>query len=158
MRVIDHGKWIRYRPEKFPEGAPINALFAKRESDGVDWYDYVNSGDNFQADSVKIAAMYQDAHKAFVIGPSVLDPTLIFPAGQIVREFIGFPHNGDEEAVIAAFRNKYIDPDSNDIVDPPPLPPPPDLEAELRQMLARLEALEAKVDKWFEDNAPRTLQ
>ena len=39
-----HGNWHHYRPSKLPKDAPANAMFARREGDGADWYDYVNSG------------------------------------------------------------------------------------------------------------------
>ena len=45
MNIIDHGIWHVYTPDKLPEGRPRpNAMFARRAGDGVDWYDYVNSG------------------------------------------------------------------------------------------------------------------
>jgi hypothetical protein len=130
MKIIDHGKWIPYKPsnDAWPEGAPAQALFAKRESDGVDWYDYVNPpkenrqrlfSENFREDSVKIAFMWHESEQRWKIGPSVIDATLIFPANQIVREIIGFGTT-DEDEIIARLRSRYIDPETNEITDPPP--------------------------------------
>jgi len=123
MKIIDHGKWIPYKPTKPPEAAPPNALFAKRESDGVDWYDYVNpqkeSGrlfsENFQEDSVKIAFMFHESDNHWIIGPAVTDATMIFPANHYVREIIGFGST-DENEIIAAFRNKVIHPETSEIL------------------------------------------
>ena len=42
MNTIDHGDWHVYTPTTLPERAPEHALFARRDSDGVDWYDYVH--------------------------------------------------------------------------------------------------------------------
>jgi hypothetical protein len=132
MKIIDHGKWIPYKPAKdnWPEGAPLNALFAKRESDGVDWYDYVNPpkedrgrlfSDNFREDSVKIAFMWHEAEQVWKIGPSVIDATMIFPANHFVREIIDFGTT-DEDEIIARLRNRIINPDTNEITEPPPEP------------------------------------
>jgi hypothetical protein len=129
MKIIDHGKWIPYKPtkENWPEGAPANALFAKRESDGVDWYEYVNPpkdnkqrmfSENFRDGSVKIAFMFHEHQKKWIIGPSVLDATLIFPANHFVREIIDFGTT-DEAEIIARLRNRFIDPETNEITDPP---------------------------------------
>jgi hypothetical protein len=131
MKIIDHGKWIPYKPAKdrWPEGAPTQALFCKRESDGVDWYDYVNPpknnrrrlfSENFREDSVKVAFMFHEMEQKWIIGPSVIDATLIFPANHHVREFIGFG-SVDEDEIIAAFRNKVIDPDTNALSERPVL-------------------------------------
>jgi hypothetical protein len=130
MKIIDHGKWLPYKPAKedWPEHAPPNALFARRVSDGVDWYDYVNPpkdnkrrlfSENFREDSVKIAFMWHDFEKAWKIGPSVIDATLIFPANHFVREIVGFGTTNEEE-IIARLRNRLIDPETNEITDPPP--------------------------------------
>ena len=161
MKIIDHGKWIPYKPAKdaWPEGAPANALFCKRESDGVDWYDYVNpvkdSGrlfsENFQEDSVKIAFMFHEAEQQWIIGPSYVDATMLHPANQFVREIIDFPDVHNEDAVIEAFRNKVIDPDTNEILGHRWTPPPPSPEEQrvmndypkiILDLIARVEKLE----------------
>jgi hypothetical protein len=150
MKIIDHGKWIPYKPAKdaWPEGAPRHALFSKRESDGVDWYDYVKTA--FQADSVKIAFMFHDYEQQWIIGPAVIDPTMIFPPNHYVREILDFGST-DEDEIIAAFRNKAVDPDTTEILGHRYTPPPPSAE-ELRVMndypkiildlIARIEKLE----------------
>jgi len=125
MKVVDHGKWIPYKPAVLPEGAPANALFAKRESDGVDWYEYVNPpkknkarlfSENFREDSVKIAFCFHEAEKKWIIGPACIDPTMIFPANHYVREILDFPHSRDLDAIIDAFRNKLIDPETSELL------------------------------------------
>jgi hypothetical protein len=151
MKMIDHGMWRPYKPAKLPEGAPSHALFCKRESDGMDWYEYVNSGKNFAEHSVKISALYQEFWKAWVIGPSVIDATMLHPANQIVREIPDFGST-DEDVLIATFRNKHIDPETNEIRDPPVLPDVEDpAVAALRE---RLENLEKRVAQWVEDHTP----
>jgi hypothetical protein len=44
MTIIDHGFWVKYIPVELPFGIPRGAAFIKRESDGQDWYEYVNRG------------------------------------------------------------------------------------------------------------------
>lgn len=160
MNMINHGKWIPYKPTKLPEGAPPHALFCKRESDGMDWYEYVNSGKNFAEDSVKLSALYQEFWKAWVIGPAVIDATMLHPANQIVREISDFGST-DEDVLIAAFRNKHIDPDTNEIRDPPILPPQPTIDetitelfTRIRELRNRIEEIEKRMTQWFEDHTP----
>ena len=149
MKVIDHGKWIPYKPAKddWPEDAPPNAMFCKRESDGVDWYQYVNpkkdSGrifsENFQEDSVKIAFMFHEVEQQWIIGPSVTDATMLFPAHHYVREITDFGST-DEEKIIAAFRNKAIDPGNNRMSERLAVVGE-DSTASLTQRLIKLEAI-----------------
>jgi hypothetical protein len=123
MKIIDHGKWLPYKPPKdnWPENAPLNALFAKRESDGKDWYEHVNNPESFQPDTVKVGFMFHDFEQEWIIGPASTDPTLIFPANMYVREIDGFG-SVDEDEIIAAFRNKVIDVATNAMRDRPIAP------------------------------------
>jgi len=41
MATINHGKWVLYKPDRVADIVPANMLFARRESDGVDWYVYI---------------------------------------------------------------------------------------------------------------------
>ena len=75
-QIIDHGKWVPYQPDTLPPHAPPNALFARRESDGVDWYDYVRNPDSFTADGVKFTVMWHEAHAGWIVGAAVRDPTM----------------------------------------------------------------------------------
>ncbi len=155
MKIIDHGKWIPYKPARLPEGAPQHALFCKRESDGVDWYDYVNPpinnrqrlfSENFQEDSVKVAFMFHEVEQKWIIGPSVIDATMIFPANHHVREFIGFG-SIDEDEIIRAFRNKVIDLHTNELSERP--------MAEKIDLLAMVFDLKARVEKLEEQRKER---
>lgn len=108
MRIIRHGKWSLYKPSEPPPGAPPNALFARREGDDVDWYDYVNSGENFGTDTVKLMAIHRDYAGGYVVGPAVIDATMLWPAGHIVVEIEGYT-GGDPQA---EFGNKLYDPET----------------------------------------------
>lgn len=120
MNIIDHGSWEPYKPAKFPESAPANALFVIRKSDHVDWYDYVNSGENFGADTVKFSAMEHDPAIGYAIGPAVYDATLIFPSNQVVGEITDYTGSDPQ----ADFGGKIYDPEAGTITDPPVQPPP----------------------------------
>jgi len=133
-QIIDHGKWQLYRPDRLPEQAPPNALFARREGDGVDWYDYVNEGHNFSPDTVKFTAFWQDLHNGWTIGAATRDVTRLFPAGQLVRELTEF-YGSDPQAELEV---KRYDPDSNTLHDLPTLSQGRSLEARLAAIEARL--------------------
>lgn len=130
MNIRNHGTWHMYKPATLPEGAPANALFARRENDGVDWYDYVNSGRNFAPDSIKMTVM--DG----VVAAAATDPTALFPGGAVVLEVDGAA-TGDPQK---SFGRKVYDARSKSFGDPPEIALPDPL-AEIRK---RLEALEGK--------------
>lgn len=144
MNIIDHGKWLAYKPEQIDKKIPLNVMFAKRESDTVDWYEYVNSGENFGADSVKFMAIWQEDASGYVVGPAVLDPTMLFPAGQIVGEITNYTGTDPQ----SDFGNKVYDPATHTFYDMLPPPPPPSRDAEIMSALdtimMRLEKLEKK--------------
>lgn len=133
-QIIDHGKWQLYQPDTLPEHAPPTALFARRESDGVDWYVYSRDSKNFGPDTVKFTVMWQDIHNGFVVGAATRDTTRLFPAGGLLREIIDY-HGGDPQAELG---QKLFDPDTCTLHDlPVPLPAVDPLEARV----AALEAL-----------------
>jgi hypothetical protein len=137
-QIIDHGKWVRYQPNKLPPGMPPSALFARRIADGVDWYDYVRDENNFVTDSVKFTATWQDSHNGYIIGLATRDPSRLFPAGALLREIIDY-HGGDD--LHLALGNKLYDPDTQALRALPPPPPPFDFQG----LEARVAAIEAKL-------------
>jgi hypothetical protein len=130
-QIIDHGKWVLYQPDRLPEYAPLTALFARRESDGVDWYDYVRDGKNFFADTVKFTVLCQN----LIVGAATRDATRLFPAGALVRELTEF-HGRDPQAELEV---KRYDPDSNTLHDWKPIALP------VSSLEARVAAIEAKL-------------
>ena len=136
MNTIDHGKWDIYTPVSLPEGMPANAMFARRESDGVDWYEYVNPGTNFNPAYVKIAALYREASGQYVIGPATYDATTIFPAGCIVHEVTDYT-GSDPQGDLGL---KAFDPVTGDFTDP--IIPP--ASTAMKSLLDRMAALEAR--------------
>ena len=83
--VIEHGDWQRYTPATLPEDAPGGALFARRTSDGADWYDYVNDSSNFQANTVKMTVAQT------LVCAATTDPVRLFPGNGLVLEVTGVP-------------------------------------------------------------------
>jgi hypothetical protein len=92
IKIIHHGAWVQYTPDKPIEGVPENAsiAFAKRESDGVDWYQFIRTEGSFAEGSVLATAMWQDFYNEFVVGPAVYDAQRLFPANQILLEITGY--------------------------------------------------------------------
>jgi hypothetical protein len=136
MTTIDHGNWLAYTPAPPPEGAPANAMFARRESDGVDWYDYVNPGTNFQPGTVVIAAYLAPQTGQYIVGPATYTHTAIFPAGCIVHEVTDYA-GSDPQADLGS---KAFDPATGAFTDPII----PSQTGALQDLVARLAALEAK--------------
>jgi hypothetical protein len=131
MDTKDHGLWHRYKPEKLPPGVPASVMFSRREGDGIDWYDYVNAGTNFAADSIKMTVV------GGIVGAANRDPTTLFPGDGNVIEVFGVAVDDPQKAA----GGKAYDAASKTFGDPPPPPVRPDPLAEI---LKRLEALEGK--------------
>ena len=129
MNIKDHGTWHRYTPNKLPKDAPANALFARRESDGADWYDYVNSGDNFAETSIKLTL-----RDGKIVGAAVTDPTLLFPGGGSVLEVFDVQVNDPQKT----FGMKVYDAKNKTFSDAAPHDHP----NPIADLVKRLEALE----------------
>ena len=140
-QIVDHGKWMLYTPDTLPQHAPPGALFARRESDAVDWYDYSRDSKNFSPDTVKFTALWQDIHNGFVVGAATRDVTWLFPAGQLVREIIDY--RGDDPQI--ELGSKLYHPDTHALHALPERPPAFDAEAKIATLEARLAVLEAKL-------------
>lgn len=131
---MSHGRWIPYRPDKLPEHAPFNALFAKRESDNVDWYDYVRDASNFTEGSVKFTARQTD--DGWIIGAAYHDATMLHPANQMVLEIIDYLGADPQEEL----GDRLFDPATLKLGDRPPIVIPPDPLQPIRDRLAVIEA------------------
>jgi len=146
MNVIEHGKWEIYVPSVLPENAPSSALFARRESDGQDWYDYVNPpATNFATDTVKFMAIWRDYAYGYVVGPAVYDATLLWPPGHLVWEITDYVGNDPQ----ADFGNKLYNPDTGEFTDqgPHPAPVSPSREMLLKQLQSIATVLGVKIQE-----------
>ena len=90
MNIIDHGKWLPYVPDTIPQGLPANILWARREGDGVDWYDYSRDKNSFSEGSLVFIAHEQPSVSGLVIGAAVRDVSLLFPANAVVAEITDY--------------------------------------------------------------------
>jgi hypothetical protein len=144
MSIIDHGEWVAYRPAVLPVGAPANAMFAKREDDGLDWYDYVNHMKPFGAGSLILTVASREQGGPPIISAPALDPTALFPVNHRVVEITGsFNYNPD--SLIDAFASKAIDLETGEVSD---LAPPVPLQtSETSQILAALDAITKRLEK-----------
>ena len=109
MEIIYHGSWSAYDPDVLPPSAPLGAIFAKRDSDGKDWYEYVRDNDT-QDGSVIFTCMYQ--HGVWRVGSAVRDISRLYPANQTVFEIIGFKGDPKKE-----LNGKIFDPDTKEFHD-----------------------------------------
>ena len=122
MIIRDHGEWVRYVPKVLPNDAPENAMFCKRSTDCVDWYDYVNrERDAISAGSVMFAADWREDVGQYIVGAATYDVTQLFPAGFIVREIIDYTGSDPQKD----FGGKAYDPETDTFSDPPLAPPAP---------------------------------
>ena len=127
MKITDHGTWQTYMPNRLPKDAPSGALFTRRVGDSVDWYDYVNSGKNFDDDSVKMTIVNGR------VGAAVTDPTRLWPGNNgVVLEV----HDVSTDDPQKLFGEKVYDAANETFKDPPPRP--------MDDLLKRIEALEAR--------------
>lgn len=137
MTVIEHGDWQLYTPTTAPENAPTQALFARRVSDGIDWYDYVNAGSNFQTDSVKMTLADN-----FVCAAGT-DPVQLFPSTGSVLEVTDVPLDDPQRD----WGRKTYDPATQTFSDTPLPPNMPSLTPSadmMKTLLDRIAVLEAK--------------
>jgi len=80
----NHGTWSLYKPRKFPAHLPPNTIFARRDHDGKDWYDYIYKDNAFKEGNT-VMTIGTDEYGMHVNAAN-LDPSRIFPAGQLVLE------------------------------------------------------------------------
>jgi hypothetical protein len=134
MTHIFHGDWTRYTPGTLPAGAPASTMFAKRTSDGQDWYDYVHPGNNFGAGSAAFTVSWAPNQNSLIVGSAVRDPVVLFPAEQGVYEIPGYV--GDPTQL----NEKLYDPATEVFSDPVM----PSAATGMQSLLDRVAALEAK--------------
>lgn len=146
MAHINHGTWVKYQPTVAKEGIPLTVMYAHRESDGMDWYDYVNPPapqNGFLPDSVIIAAIWREDIVGYVVGPAVYDPTAMFPAGHIVIEVNDYTGTNPQ----ADLGGKVYDPETGMFSDPPQLVFEDTPSATEQKIMSVLDTILARLDK-----------
>ena len=141
MKVIEHGKWVRYTPDKkFLEEKnlpDIKIAFVKRSGkngkvQGDDWYEYQKTFKN----GTLLATAYERP-EGFVIGIATYEVRHAFPQDCLLLEITDYKGKDPQKD----FGNKIYDPKTKTFADPPPRERGPDP----RQMANELEELKAQV-------------
>jgi hypothetical protein len=139
MSIIDHGFWVKYMPAQKREDAPIGAMFAMRESDSQDWYEYVHPGNQFSANTLKCTVRVDPVSGLDTINAPVVDATMLFPDAALIVEISGDYSAYTTDELIDYFAGKVIDLTTGDITDPPPAPSTVSIFDEIMQRLDKLE-------------------
>jgi hypothetical protein len=85
MTIKNHGLWQRYTPDPWPEGIPSTVMFAKRSTDGLDWYAYNHAEESFGVATVK--AVLSHASGKWTVMAASRNVTELFPnEGEAVFE------------------------------------------------------------------------
>jgi hypothetical protein len=133
--VTQHGFWERYEPapEDIPENFPPSALFLRRVSDQMDWYEFVRAGHGFEPDSLKatvgqiilgqqlgaISTFVQRIAGKWIILAVADEIDRLFPQNNLLIEIKDVdPNIGDPQT---AFGQRVFDPNTNEIGDVLPL-------------------------------------
>jgi len=101
MDIIDHGEWVVCdKPDDYPVKLPPNILFARRVSDGVDWYQFQRK-ELTAADTIKMVIRNTD--EGWAVLTTTHDATHLFPAGSRLIEVRGATENHE------SFRTQFVD-------------------------------------------------
>ena len=136
MKITNHGHWVTYKPEALPEGAPPNAIFCKRESDGADWYEYLKQ---FKDDTV-LLTLLPATDGEHLVQAVRYDARHVFPQNSLLLEI--HDYKGDDP--FKEFNGRLYD--GRTITDRRP-PPPRNLMQEIDDLRARIERLEKRTSE-----------
>lgn len=104
-KIKDLGFWESYRPTVFPPGVPEIAMFCRRVSDGVDWYQLVRNPDVWNPNAVYVTGLPgRDGLLAQSINRI---PQHLFPQSCQLLEVEGVPLDDDKPHRL--FEGKIID-------------------------------------------------
>ncbi|MFB0490178.1 hypothetical protein ABIE45_002764 [Methylobacterium sp. OAE515] len=121
--VKDHGTWKPYKPDPLPEWAQDlvtiggTVVFLKRETDGLDFYDF-RKEEPFAENAVVAAALPDPATGLEIVKSVFRDTSMMFPTNQRLIEIDGVdpsitdPHN--------LFTEQLFDPAALTFSPPPP--------------------------------------
>ncbi|MGJ4961348.1 MULTISPECIES: hypothetical protein [unclassified Bradyrhizobium] len=115
MNIIDRGYWASYIPDPFPPELAINTAFAKRESDGLDWYEALYGETALFAPGTVKATVWQLPNGDWQVQAVDRDPSRMFPPGARVIEIEGY--TGSDP--FADFSGKKFDPVAMSVADFP---------------------------------------
>jgi hypothetical protein len=113
--IKDHGTWVLYTPATIPPDAPAGTVFSRRVSDGVDWYDYVNSPTSFGKTTLKINVFVEDG--ITVVKRAFRDKNM---AWQMNMQIIELDDGRVDEGPIWDYIGKQYNPATHTISEIPP--------------------------------------
>ena len=163
MGIKDHGFWTRYIPAVIESNVPRGALFLRRDSDGMDWYEHIHDpvddfgkpkkdedgneirNTSFGIKTVKVVVEVKgrDNTKQSVVRAAAVEADRLFPEGAQLLELLDEEREQDEAALIEEFCNRYIDMETGKVGARVELPRPEDpvMDA-LKEIMRRLDKLE----------------
>jgi hypothetical protein len=95
---------------------PAGTIFCKRESDGVDWYEFSRTEGAFAEGTVLVACLKTDL--GFITQAVYSDPQRMFPQNCTLIEVLGW--EGDKPHTV--FGARIYDPEAGTFSDLPPAP------------------------------------
>jgi hypothetical protein len=119
----DLGEWERYTPDPLPAyalGLSMPVLFARRLSDGVDWYDFARGLGDFTPGTALATTIRDPATGQEIAMGLFRDPSLVFPAGLRLLEVSGL--DPDDPAPWKSFEQQGYDPTKKALVPRAKLP------------------------------------
>lgn len=125
--IIDHGKWSLYTPDVLPGWAADLkiqgnvAYFSRRDSDGVDFYDFRN-GKPFQDNSLVCTVLTDPATGVETVKAVFRDHTMLFPFTQRIIEIVG--HDVEDGKPHNEFAWLTYDPETKTLSGVPEMPKP----------------------------------
>lgn len=124
ITIIDHGQWEPYQPDPLPAWAQMPGVlgrvaFARRLSDGQDWYEYLKTKP-FPSTSIVATVLLDPSNSVETVKAVFRDPTMIFPHSQRVIEIVG--HDVDDDKPHNEFAWMTYDPATKTLGDPLPQP------------------------------------
>jgi hypothetical protein len=119
MEIIDHGEWVASeKPDNYPVKLPPGILFARRTSDGLDWYQFQRS-ELTDTDTVKMLLRKTD--QGWAVLTTTYDASELFPQDSRLIEVRGV--TDDHES----YRMNLVDLDTKQFTLPVPQEERPDM-------------------------------
>jgi hypothetical protein len=138
MDIIDHGEWENYKPENYPIKLPSHIIFARRISDGADWYLFQRR--QLTATST-IKMLLRKTDQGLAVITTTLDASELFPADSRLIEVSGVSERHE------SFRLNLVDLDAKRFTPPPSAQDRPDMMKVIFEELGLDEGkLRAKLD------------
>ena len=134
--IIDHGEWVIYKPENYPIKLPQNIIFARRVSDGADWYQFRK---DLAADTIKV--LLRKAEEGWVVITTTHDVSELFPADSRLIEVRGVTEAHE------SLRLNLVDLDKKQFTPPPKAEDRPDM---MKMIMEELGVDEAKIRARFD--------